>query len=290
MTAGRIFLGLAMMPYAIDKLFDLQFKVPAWSYAQPLGSTRGSTLVWAMFGYSPHLQMLLGVFELIPALLLLNVRTRRLGALLMFPVLLNVFLINFFLHFWLGTKVTISVLLAVDVFLILYDRAIYLELFTRLLISHPPVAGERQRHLAKIASFTVSIVVIALCTAAFGFSVHLQRPASDFTGFPQINGSGTWKIDSLVIAGRPVPLAPGTSFFFNVFNTCVYGDLLHPSFGAFDADKSHQTFQIRQILIEGSTSTIVGTYQLQDGRLLLNGRRGDQPISLILSPSQYQRR
>jgi hypothetical protein len=56
MTAGRIFLGLAMMPYAIDKLFDLQFKVPAWTYAQPLGSTRGSTLVWAMFGYSPYLQ------------------------------------------------------------------------------------------------------------------------------------------------------------------------------------------------------------------------------------------
>ena len=80
MTAARLFLGLAMVPYAIDKLLAYQFKVPAWSYSQPLGATSGSTLAWATFGYSPHLQMLLGLFELIPALLLLNVRTRRLGA------------------------------------------------------------------------------------------------------------------------------------------------------------------------------------------------------------------
>ncbi|HEY2912529.1 MAG TPA: hypothetical protein VGK21_04165 [Candidatus Angelobacter sp.] len=86
MTVARYFLGLAMMPYAIDKLLAYQFKLPAWVYAQPLGATTGRNLAWATFGYSPHLQMLLGLFELIPALLLLNVRTRRLGALFMFPV------------------------------------------------------------------------------------------------------------------------------------------------------------------------------------------------------------
>ena len=72
-TVARMFLGLAMMPYAIDKLLAYQFKVPAWNYAQPLGATAGHTLVWATYGYSPLLQMLLGLFELVPALLLLNV-------------------------------------------------------------------------------------------------------------------------------------------------------------------------------------------------------------------------
>jgi hypothetical protein len=104
MTVARLFLGLAMVPYAIDKLLAYQFKIPAWSYAQPLGATSGSTLAWATFGYSPRLQMLLGLFELIPALLLLNARTRRLGALIMLPVLLNVALINFSLDLWSGTK------------------------------------------------------------------------------------------------------------------------------------------------------------------------------------------
>src|SRR5215467_4145510 len=121
MTVARLFLGLAMMPYAIDKLLVYQFKVPAWNYAQPLGATAGHTLVWATYGYSPLLQMLLGLFELIPALLLLNVRTRRLGALFMFPVLLNVVLINFSLDLWGNTKIASFTFLAVNVFLILYD-------------------------------------------------------------------------------------------------------------------------------------------------------------------------
>jgi hypothetical protein len=44
--------------------------------------------------YSPVFQFLLGAFETIPAVLLLFARTRLLGALLLFPVVLNVAMIN----------------------------------------------------------------------------------------------------------------------------------------------------------------------------------------------------
>lgn len=290
MTVARVLLGLAMMPYAIDKLFDLQFKVPAWSYAQPLGSTSGSTLAWAMFGYSARLQILLGIFELVPGLLLLNVRTRRVGALLLFPVLLNIVLINFFLDLWHGTKVVSATLLAVDVLLILYDHKLYRDLFVRLLVFKPPVASEGVWPIAKIANFTISTAAIVLTAAAFGYSVvNLQKPVSDLTGFPQINGKGSWKVDSLTIAGNAVSLTPGTSFFFNTFNTCVYGVPLHPSFGNFDADQSRHTFQIRQVLIEGSTSIISGTYELENDRLRLDGRRNGQQLSFVLSRLQYRK-
>jgi hypothetical protein len=283
MTAARIFLGLAMVPYAIDKLLAYQFKLPAWSYAQPLGATSGSTLAWATFGYSPHLQMLLGLFELIPALLLLNVRTRRLGALFMFPVLLNVVLINFSLDLWRNTKIVSFVLLAVNVFLILYDGSVYLNLFKCLVVSPAPIASRRLRLTAKIASMIIVVVGITLSAFAMAFSlVHFQIPVADFTGMPQINGSGTWKIESLTIAGHAVTPDPDASFFFNVFNTCVYGTVLHPYFGAFEADKSRHTFQIKRILLEGSASTIAGTYQLRGDHLLLNGTRDNLPLSLTL--------
>jgi hypothetical protein len=49
-------------------------------------------------------------------------------------------------------------------------------------------------------------------------------------------------------------IAPGHSFFFNLFNTCVYGDAALPSFGTLKADKSHHTFEIEQIFLEGSSS------------------------------------
>jgi hypothetical protein len=283
MTVSRFFLGLAMMPYAIDKLVAYQFKLPAWVYALPLGATSGRNLVWATYGYSPHLQMLLGLFELIPALLLLNVRTRRIGALFMFPVLLNVVLLNFFLDIGRDTNIISSALLAINVFLILYDGPVYLNLLKRLVVSPAPIASRKLRLTAKIATITIVVIGIAFSAFAITFSiVHFQIPVVDFTGMPQINGSGTWKIESLTIAGRAVNPNPDASFFFDLFNTCEYGTVGHVSFGAFEADKSRHTFQIKRVLLEGSDSTIAGTYQLQGNHLLLDGIRDNQPISLTL--------
>ncbi|HEY6338066.1 MAG TPA: hypothetical protein VIW68_06195 [Candidatus Sulfotelmatobacter sp.] len=65
-------------------------------------------------------------------------------------------------------------------------------------------------------------------------------------------------------------------------NTCEYGTVTHPSFGTFEADKSRHTFQIEQILFEGSASTIKGTYRLQVDRLLLDGIRDNQQLHFTL--------
>ena len=48
------------------------------------------------------------------------------------------------------------------------------------------------------------------------------------------------------------------------------------------ANKFRHTFQITHVLLEGSASTIEGTYQLQGDRLLLNGTRDNLPLSLTL--------
>ena len=117
MTTARIVLGLGMVPYGLNKVLDYQFQVQAWKYARPLGEASGTTLTWAFLGYHPHFQILLGILELIPAFLLFFARTRRIGALLMFPVLLNVVLINFYLSLWPTTQIISSVLLAINIFL-----------------------------------------------------------------------------------------------------------------------------------------------------------------------------
>jgi hypothetical protein len=288
MTVARFILGLGMVPYGIDKLLDYQFKVAAWSYAQPLGLIDGKTLTWAMLGFSPRFQMLLGASELIPALLLLNARTRRLGALLMFPVLLNVVLINFFFDLWPGTKIVSSFLLALNAFLLFYDLPLYVDFFKRLLVPPVPIASRRLRVTAKISGFVISTmtIVVFVCFLIWGI-VRLNTPISDFIGVRSINSAGTWKVESLSIAGLPVTIAPGTSFFFNPFNTCVYGDVTHPHFGTFEADKFHQTFKIDKVLLEGSASTITGAYEVQGDRLLLNGRRDNQPILLTLQRDRW---
>jgi len=291
MTIARLFLGIAMMPYALDKLLVYQFKIPAWSYAQPLGLTSGSTLTWALLCYSPHFQMILGLFELIPALMLLNVRTRRLGALFMFPVLLNVVLVNYSLDLWRDTKIVSTMLLAVNAFLLLYDHSTYLKFLKELLVTPHPTAGRRILNMTNIASFMISATLILVFAAGLGYSiVHFQNPVSDFVGARQINSAGTWKIDSLSIAGQPIAIAPGSSFYFNLFSTCVYGDIAHPSFGTFHADKPHHAFDIEGIRIEGSTATIKGSYQIQGSNLTLNGNRNNQPLVLVLERSHWDAR
>jgi hypothetical protein len=283
MTVARIALGLGMMPYAIDKLLNYQFKVDSWRYAQPLGWIDGKTLIWAMLGFSSSFQILLGVFELVPALLLLNARTRRLGTLLMFPVLLNVVLFNFFFNLWPGTKIVSSFLLALNIFLILYDLPVYFDLLKRLLA--PPVSKASPK--LQFTSFFISTTSIIAFTILLGYSiVHFQIPLSDFIGTRAINGAGAWKIESFNIAGQPVSIPANNSFFFNPFNTCVYGDVASLDSPVatciFDADKKNHTFKIEKLLLEGSSATIAGTYQIQGDRLFLNGNRNNQPVSLIL--------
>jgi uncharacterized membrane protein YphA (DoxX/SURF4 family) len=90
MTVARLGLALGMLPYGISKLCDFQFQAGASNYAQPLGEIPGTILTWAFLGYSPVFQFLMGAFETVPAIMLLFARTQRLGALLLFPVLLNV--------------------------------------------------------------------------------------------------------------------------------------------------------------------------------------------------------
>jgi hypothetical protein len=290
MTVARLLLGAAMLPYAFNKILDFQFQVSAWNYARPLGAVSGKALTWAMMGYSPHLQIFLGFSELVPALLLFSSRTRRLGALLMFPVLFNVVLINFSLDLWPSTQLISSVLLALNVFLLLYDLPLYLDLLRRLLPPLTPILNPRLRLTANILGFLIPTAAIAY----WSFETHhvtqtVAVPIVDFIGIRQINRAGTFTIESFRIANQPVPLPPGASLYFDFSNSVVFGDVQHPTFGKFSADHNLHTFQIDKLLFAGSASTINGTYQVAGDRLLLNGTRDNQPIALVLEQNNWGR-
>jgi DoxX len=183
MTAVRFALGTIMIGYGIQKLTNKQIQLGAWSYAQPLGESSGVALTWAFLGYSPMFQFLLGAFEAIPGLLLLFARTRRIGALLMFPVLANVVMINFFLHLWLDTRWLSSILLALNTFLILYDFEAYWGIASHLLTRPHPIANRKLRLTAKLAAFAFPAAVIGLLQF-WGNSVWERQvePITDFIG------------------------------------------------------------------------------------------------------------
>ena len=119
---ARYILALEMLTYALTKILRTQFVlIPFSLWQRPLESLSGRNLAWAFLGYSPWFQVLLGFLELIPSVLLLFRRTTFLGAVLMLPMTLSVFLINQALNLWDATKVISLALLALNIVVFLFE-------------------------------------------------------------------------------------------------------------------------------------------------------------------------
>ncbi len=109
---SRILLVLAFVPTALVKVQGLRFTTISTS--TPIGyffeAMYQSGFYWRFLGWS---QLIAGVLLLVP-------RTATLGALLFFPIILNIFVITVSLHFT-GTPVITGLMLLACVFLLCWD-------------------------------------------------------------------------------------------------------------------------------------------------------------------------
>ncbi|GAA5145755.1 hypothetical protein GCM10023321_04120 [Pseudonocardia eucalypti] len=93
----RIFLAAVFVMYGSIKLFGGQYYYGDWAMTKQTAS--GTGMVWAFFGYSPVYGRFTGLFELVPALMLLHPRTATLGAAALFAVRLNITVMDFAFDF-----------------------------------------------------------------------------------------------------------------------------------------------------------------------------------------------
>lgn len=93
LTVIRIALGLIFAMYGLLKVLGGQYNYGDWVIDKK--TTDGTSLVWAFFGYSPYYGRLTGLFELIPAILLMIPRTATIGAAALFAVSLNITAMDF---------------------------------------------------------------------------------------------------------------------------------------------------------------------------------------------------
>lgn len=91
--AVRIFLAIVFMSYGVIKLLGGQFYYGDWTMSKNTAS--GPFLVWAFYGYSPFYGHIIGLFEFVPALMLLFRRTATAGAAALFAVSLNITIMDF---------------------------------------------------------------------------------------------------------------------------------------------------------------------------------------------------
>lgn len=93
----RFFLAITFLFYGLVKVAGGQFKYD--DFVLDSQTTDGPTMVWCFYGYSPVYGRLIGLAEMLPALLLLIPRTRTLGALLLLPIAANIAVMDFCFRF-----------------------------------------------------------------------------------------------------------------------------------------------------------------------------------------------
>lgn len=90
------YLALQLLKYGLDKVFKNQFYVPEPNTLYtPMGKVPRDLLYWSSMGTSHFYNVFLGAIEIIAALFLLIKRTRLIGLLLSFFIMMNVIAINF---------------------------------------------------------------------------------------------------------------------------------------------------------------------------------------------------
>ena len=86
-----------LLGYGSSKLAHLQFHLNQALSHRPVSSLTGYELTWFYFGYSRIYACILGLTQVIGAMLLSFRKTAILGALAMLPVIVNILLIDIFI-------------------------------------------------------------------------------------------------------------------------------------------------------------------------------------------------
>ncbi len=94
-TISSYILSFFFIKFGFDKLFKLQFYAPEPNILfTPFGQLDKDILYWSTIGKSYSYNVFLGLIEIFPGILLLNSKTRKLGAFIAFGVLINVLMVN----------------------------------------------------------------------------------------------------------------------------------------------------------------------------------------------------
>jgi hypothetical protein len=187
----RYLLGLSMLPYAVSKMLKMQFIIfPFSTWQQSLEHLPGAAIAWAFLGYSEWFSILLGLFQAVPAVLLLFRRTYLLGAILMFPILLNVVLINYAMQLWLNTQMISLLLLTMNVVILLF-RFRTLRSIWRL-VSKP----ERFKRIKLEMGLNLSILAGTFVFLTLYF-LNLKNDSNILTGDWYNKKHAVWHVDKV---------------------------------------------------------------------------------------------
>lgn len=198
----RWWLAFVLLLYGVAKLYSGQFgELNNTRMLSTFGDLSPMGLLWSFMAASPPYEMLSGVLEILPALLLLHRRTALLGALLASVVLANVVALNW--CYDVPVKLYSTHLLVAALALMLPWRGSLWALFVANRSCQPPdLAVVRAGWL----QWTLTLVGALLLAAHFA-NVHVEHAAYAAQGDAQAGPKpalyGVWEVEGMKAERAP---------------------------------------------------------------------------------------
>jgi uncharacterized membrane protein YphA (DoxX/SURF4 family) len=187
-TVIRYFLAYEFVRYGMAKVVGMQFYRRFYLLDSRVVDMKPMNLAWSFFGHSYGYQAITGAIELVGALLLCFRRTTTLGACVLFSVMSNVVLVNF--YYDVSVKLFSSIFLTMIVYLLGLEAKRFWTFFVtderpppREYLRPPRSVRARVAHGAWVA------IVLLVPTADITHDAMKHRL---FTDEPLL---GAWKVD-----------------------------------------------------------------------------------------------
>ncbi|MDH7446622.1 DoxX family protein [Aquimarina sp. 2201CG14-23] len=159
----RYFVAFFIFVYGAAKPF--QFGNRSDLPNTPVNELSGMELMWSFFGYSQTLPIIIGVLQVLGALLLLSQRTKIIGTLLLIPIMVNIVLFDVFYQVKTGATVNAIIFLMILLILLFFERNKMIQLFKILL-------SPSEKNPKRVPLFITSAVLAA---TLFFVYTYLQK-------------------------------------------------------------------------------------------------------------------
>jgi hypothetical protein len=164
----RYISAFLLFGYGSSKIAHLQFHLNQTLASHPVASLTGYQLTWYYYGYSRIYACILGFTQVFGAILLFFRKTTLLGAITMFPVIVNILLIDVFILPPDYGPTLPAMIIFVSLVMILW-RNLQPLLQTTWISQEPEPAASRRRH------FWIRICIVATIVAMTAANVFISR-------------------------------------------------------------------------------------------------------------------
>ena len=185
----RYWLALSISSYGFAKILKTQFQTPDFFLDTPLSSLSGMSLTWYYYGYSYPMAVIIGLLQIGGSILLLYRKTTLLGVLILFPVMVNIVLINLFYKIAVGAFFnSVIYSLALVFFLFLHRERLRTALFD-LIDQLPSIPSARSwlKHSLRVLPIAIAFISLKLLIDTHPDDQVLR---------------GSWKVEKLVRNGQ----------------------------------------------------------------------------------------